>query len=67
MITKHIEPRMHINNGIKTFDIVQLTKFGTRIVSRATLASGLTMIQAVAFAEGLQARVSSYQGLKGGI
>jgi hypothetical protein len=66
MITKIIEPRMFVSStGVKSFDIVQLTKYGTRTISRATLASGLDFNQAVTYAEGIAKEVSTYQAMKG--
>lgn len=66
MITKIIEPRMFVSNtGVKSFDIIQLTKYGTRTISRATLATGLDFNQAVSYAEGIAKEVSVYQSMKG--
>lgn len=66
MISKVIQPQMFISsNGVKSFDIVQLTKYGTRTISRATLAKGLDFNQAVAYAENIASGVSTYQAMKG--
>jgi len=66
MITKVIQPQMFISNtGVKSFDIVQLTKYGTRTISRATLAKGLDFNQAVDYAENIAKEVATYQEMKG--
>lgn len=66
MISKVIQPQMFISsNGVKSFDIVQLTKYGTRTISRATLAKGLDFNQAVAYAENIASEVGTYQAMKG--
>ena len=61
------DTRMQVINGIKYFDIVQITKFGTRTVSKVTVESGLNFTQAMKYAESIRDRVNTYQGLKGAI
>lgn len=57
--------RMQISNGVKTFDIQQVTKFGTRTISRATVASGLDFTTALKYAESVRDRVNEYNAMKG--
>ena len=66
MISKVIQPQMFVSStGVKSFDIVQLTKYGTRTISRATLAKGLDFNQAVDYAENIAREVGVYQSMKG--
>ena len=59
------DTRMQVINGVKQFDIVQLTKFGTRIVSKVVIERGLSFTEAVKYAESLLDKVDIYQGMKG--
>lgn len=59
------DTRMQVINGIKFFDIVQITKFGTRTVSKVTVERGLNFTQAMKYAESIRDRVNVYQGMKG--
>ena len=61
------DTRMQVINGIKYFDIVQITKFGTRTVSKVTVESGLNFTQAMKYAESIRDRVNVYQGMKGAV
>jgi hypothetical protein len=61
------DTRMQTINGIKYFDIVQVTKFGTRTVSKVTVESGLNFTQAMKYAESIRDRVNVYQGMKGAV
>lgn len=61
------DTRMQTINGTKRFDIVQVTKFGTRTISRVTVERGLNFTQAMKYAESIRDRVDIYQGMKGAV